>query len=58
MFRGEDVVGSVPTAVLETVRTGWNIQNPYAQEDDPDTRILNQTELWGHSVAPIGDYGA
>ncbi|HEV2787008.1 MAG TPA: integrin alpha, partial [Solirubrobacteraceae bacterium] len=33
--------------------------NPYAQADvdNPSTRIVNQLELFGHSVAPIGDIG-
>ena len=37
--------------------SAWNIVNPYAQADDPETRIVNQFELFGHSIAPIGDVG-
>ena len=55
MYRGEDIVGTSPDAILGTA--GWNIVNPYAQADDPETRVVNQLELFGHSVAPIGDLG-
>jgi hypothetical protein len=57
MFRGENIVGTSPDTALSTA--SWNIVNPYAQADvdNPDTRIVNQLELFGHSVAPIGDIG-
>lgn len=55
MYRGESIVGTSPDAILAT--TAWNIRNPYAQADDPETRVVNQLELFGHSVAPIGDLG-
>ena len=57
MFRGETIVGTSPDAALSA--PAWNIVNPYAQADvdNPSTRIVNQLELFGHSVAPIGDIG-
>jgi hypothetical protein len=57
MFRGENIVGTSPDTALST--PAWNIVNPYAQADvdNPSTRIVNQLELFGHSVAPIGDIG-
>lgn len=55
MYRGEDVVGTSPDTILSAAQ--WNIANPYAQADDPETRVVNQLELFGHSVAPIGDVG-
>ena len=57
MFRGEDIVGTNPNTTLSS--PAWNIVNPYAQADvdNPSTRIVNQLELFGHSVAPIGDIG-
>jgi hypothetical protein len=57
MYRGEDIIGTTSTTPLAATGTGWNIQNPFAQEDELNPRIANQLELWGHSVAPIGDYG-
>ncbi|HWC26519.1 MAG TPA: integrin alpha [Solirubrobacteraceae bacterium] len=56
MYRGEDIVGTDPAATLSA--PAWNIVNPYAQADDPGTRIVNQLELFGHSVAPVGDVGS
>ena len=55
MYRGEDIVGTSPDATLAA--PAWNIVNPYAQADDPNTRIINQLELFGHAVAPVGDVG-
>ena len=55
MYRGEDIVGTSPDAALSTA--AWNIVNPYAQADNPETRVVNQLELFGHSVAPVGDVG-
>ena len=55
MYRGENIVGTSPDTSLSTV--AWNIANPYAQADDPETRVVNQLELFGHSVSPIGDVG-
>ncbi|MBW3652493.1 MAG: integrin alpha [Actinobacteria bacterium] len=56
MYLGEDIVGTSPDAILSTA--AWNIRNPYAQADDPGTLIVNQLELFGHSVAPVGDVGS
>lgn len=56
MYRGEDIVGTSPDTTLGAA--AWNIRNPYAQADDADTRVVNQLELFGHSVAPVGDVGA
>ena len=55
MYRGEDIVGTSPNATLSA--PAWNIVNPYAQADIPETRVVNQLELFGHSVAPVGDVG-
>lgn len=55
MYVGEDIVGTSPDTILST--PSWNIVNPYAQADDPETRVVNQLELFGHSVAPVGDVG-
>ncbi len=55
MYRGEAIVGTSPDTILSAPQ--WNIRNPYAQADDPETRIVNQLELFGHSVSPIGDLG-
>ena len=56
MYRGEDIVGTSADASLSA--PAWNIVNPYAQADNPETRVVNQLELFGHSVAPVGDVGA
>ena len=56
MYRGEDIAGTGPDTTLST--PAWNIVNPYAQADNPETRVVNQLELFGHSVAPVGDVGA
>lgn len=55
MYLGESIVGTSPDAILATA--AWNIVNPYAQADNPETRVVNQLELFGHSVAPVGDVG-
>lgn len=55
MYLGENIVGTSPDAILSTAT--WNIRNPYAQADNPETRVVNQLELFGHSVAPVGDVG-
>ena len=55
MYKGEDIVGTSPDAALSTPE--WNIKNPFAQADNPETRVVNQLELFGHSVAPVGDVG-
>jgi len=55
MYLGEDIVGTSPDTTLSA--PAWNIRNPYAQADNPETRVVNQLELFGHSVAPVGDVG-
>ena len=56
MYSGENIVGSPPQTPLGVPT--WNIRNPLAQADDPNTLVINQLELMGHSVAPVGDVGA
>jgi hypothetical protein len=56
MYRGEDMAGTSPDAILSA--PAWNIVNPYAQADNPEARVVNQLELFGHSVSPIGDIGS
>ena len=56
MYSGENVVGTAPATPLATPT--WNLRNPLAQADDPNTLAINQLELFGHSVAPVGDVGA
>jgi Ca2+-binding RTX toxin-like protein len=55
-YSGENIVGSVPATPLGTPT--FNIRNPLAQADDPNTLVINQLELLGHSVAPVGDVGS
>ena len=54
-YRGEDVAGSNPGAVLETPFK--TIRNPMAQTDDPNSSVDINSELLGHSAAPVGDVG-
>ena len=60
VFRGEDIVNSAPTEILdgtgagETVRT---IRNPDAQADDPVPAISTAGEGFGNDLIPIGDVG-
>ena len=56
MYSGENIVGSPPQTPLDAPT--WNIRNPLAQADDPNTLVINQLELFGHSVAPVGDVSA
>jgi len=60
IFRGEDIVGSNPSVILDgsgpgqTVRT---IRNPDAQADDPLSAINTDGEGFGNDLLPIGDVG-
>ena len=47
VFRGEDIAGSDPNAVLETAQV---IKNPMSQSGAPDDRF-------GHAILPVGDIG-
>ena len=48
VYRGEDIAGSDPNAVLESP---WRvIRNPMAQTGPPDDRF-------GHAILPVGDVG-
>jgi hypothetical protein len=55
MYRGEDIVGSDPADILET--PAWNVANPVAQPDPEPAAVITELELFGHSVAPVGDVG-
>jgi hypothetical protein len=55
MYRGEEIVGTDPAAILED--PAWNIANPVAQPDPEPTAVITELELFGHSVAPVGDVG-
>ena len=53
-YRGEDVAGSNPNAILDAPFKV--LKNPTAQTDDPETPNTN-VELFGHLVIPTGDIG-
>lgn len=55
VYRGEDVAGSDPNAVLETPFK--TIRNPTAQTDDLASPVNTGRESMGYSVAPVGDVG-
>jgi FG-GAP repeat protein len=55
MYRGEEIAGSDPSAVLSA--PAWNIKNPLAQADAPGLTVATEPELFGDSAAPVGDVG-
>lgn len=56
VYRGEDIAGSDPSVNLATPL--YTIKNLEAQEDDPETTIPTNSELFGNAAAPVGDVGS
>lgn len=55
MYRGEEIAGSDPSAILST--PGWNVKNPVAQADSPGLTLASEPELFGHALTAVGDVG-